>query len=304
MKGATAGGSALETIGRLRLDAFEITLKDIREVDVEQLHTLSVAVGWPHRDDDWRTLLELGQGIAAVDDIGRVVGSVMWLRYGPGFTMVGMLITSPRLQEHGAGRWLMERVHASNPGSAFGLTATHAARRLYRSMGYGHEQKILQCQGHLRAAPPPAPADGLLRTLTAGDHTAIMQLDRTALGCDRSAVLARLLAVSEGHVLIRDGEIVAYALCRRFGRERVLGPVVAAREADAIAVSRPHVAAQAGGFLRADTPEANTTFTEFLVGSGMRIHDSVTAMGLGRPAYRPAEPDGPRRIALASQALG
>jgi GNAT superfamily N-acetyltransferase len=294
----------VETMGRLHLDPFEITLKDIGEVDVEQLHTLSVAVGWPHRDDDWRTLLELGQGIAAVDDIGRVVGSVMWLRYGPGFTMVGMLITSPRLQEQGAGRWLMERVHALNPGSAFGLTATHAARRLYRSMGYGYEEKVLQCQGHLVGVPPSVAARGLLRAVTADDHASIIRLDRAALGCDRSGVLARLLAVSDGQVLVRDGEIVAFALCRRFGRERVLGPVVAAREGDAIAVSRPHVQAQLGGFLRADTPESNTAFTEFLVGSGMQIYDSVTAMGLGRAAYRPAVPDGPRRIALASQALG
>lgn len=298
------GGCLLETTARLQVDAFEVTLKDIGEVDVEQLHTLSVAVGWPHREDDWRTLLALGQGIAACDDIGRVIGSVMWLRYGPDHTMVGMLITSPRLQEHGAGRWLMERVHALNPGSAFALTATRAARRLYRSMGYGHEQKILQCQGHVQGKPQPGRIDGQLRAVEAGDHAEILRLDRQGLGCDRSAVLARLLASSQGQVLIREGAVVAYALCRRFGRERVLGPVVAARDDDAVAVSAPLVAASQGGFLRADTPESDTAFTEFLVGCGMRIHDSVTAMGLGRAPYRPAAPDGPRRIALASQALG
>lgn len=294
----------METVGQLHLDAFEVTLQDIAEVDVEKLHALSVAVGWPHREEDWRTLIELGQGIAAVDEIGRVIGSVMWLNYGPDFTVVGMLITSPRLQDLGAGRWLMERVHALNPGCAFGLTATHAARRLYRSMGYAHEQKVLQCQGHIAAAAPEARFDGVLRAVVPEDHAALVRLDQQALGCDRSAVLKRLLAASDAQVLIRGGEIVAFALCRRFGRERVLGPVIAANEADAIAVCRPHVQAQIGGFLRADTPAPNKAFTDFLVASGMQIYDSVTSMGLGRAPYLPSGPDAPRRIALASQALG
>jgi hypothetical protein len=84
----------------------------------------------------------------------------------------------------------------------------------------------------------------------------------------------------------------------------VIGPVVAATEVDAIAVARPHVEARAGSFLRADTPACNTAFTNFLVAHGMQIHASTTSMGLGRAPYMPAAPGGPRRIALASQALG
>lgn len=294
----------LETIARLHLDAFEITLRDIGEIDVEQLHALSVAVGWPHRDGDWRTLLDLGQGIAAVDEIGRVVGTVMWLRYGTGFTMVGMLITSPRLQEHGAGRWLMERAHELNPGSAFGLTATHAARRLYRSMGYGYEQKILQCQGHVVGSPPPVRVEGTVRAMRAEDHESLLSLDQAATGCDRSAVFRRILPVSKGQVLVRDGKIVAFALCRRFGRERVIGPVIASAQEDAIAVCQPFVALHAGSFLRVDTPASHTAFVDFIVASGMQIYDSVTSMGLGRAPYAPTDPHGPRRMALASQALG
>ena len=301
----------METIARLHVDTFELALRDIKQVDPAQLHALSVSVGWPHRDSDWQMLLELGEGLAAVDEIGRVVGTVMWLRYGSDFALICMLITLPRLQEQGAGGWLMEKAHALNKGAVFGLNATKEAKRLYRSLGYGYEQKILRCQGE--AAPettapgmaaPWLKTEGLVRPLVAGDYDSLLRLDQAATGYDRSAVFRALLPASRGQVLVRNDEIVAFALCRPFGRGHVIGPIVAASESDAIAVSRPHVEAHAGNFLRADTPASNTVFTNFLVGSGMQIHDSATSMGLGREPFTPLSALGPRRIALASQAIG
>lgn len=305
------GGSTLETIARLHIDTFELTLRDIKQVDPTLLHALSVSVGWPHRDGDWQMLLDLGEGLAAVDEIGRVVGSVMWLRYDADFAMVCMLITLPRLQEQGAGRWLMEKAHELNKGAVFGLNATREAKRLYRSLGYGYEQTILRCQGEAtpdalasEMANPSSDMDGLVRAADVRDHDSLLRLDQAATGYDRSIAYKALLPVSRGQVLVRNDEIVAFALCRPFGRGHVIGPIVAASEEDAVAVSRPHVEAHAGSFLRADTPASNTVFTDFLVRSGMHIHDNATSMGLGRPPYQPSIPNGPRRIALASQALG
>lgn len=305
------GGRALETIARLHIDTFELTLRDIREVDPKLLHALSVSVGWPHRDNDWQMLLDLGQGLAAVDEIGRVVGTVMWLRYGADFAMVCMLITLPRLQEQGAGRWLMEKAHELNEGAVFGLNATREAKRLYRSLGYGYEQKILRCQGEARPeafasgmAVHPVKVEGLIRAAAASDRESLLRLDLAATGYDRSIAYQALLPVSRGQVLVRNDEIVAFSLCRPFGRGHVIGPIIAASEDDAIAVSRAHVVAHAGSFLRADTPASNTAFTNFLVGSGMQIHDSATSMAFGRAPFKPLTPAGPRRIALASQAIG
>lgn len=301
----------METVARLHLDAFELTLRDIRQVDPKLLHALSVSVGWPHRENDWRMLLELGNGLAAVDEIGRVVGTVMWLRYGPEFALVCMLITLPRLQEQGAGRWLMDKAHELNQGAVFGLNATREAKRLYRSLGYGHEQKILRYQGE--AAPDglvsgttrhSTKVQGRVRPVAIGDHDSLLRLDHAATGHDRSGVFRVLLPASQGYVLLRNDKIVSFALCRPFGRGHVIGPVVSETEDDAIAVSRPHVEAQAGRFLRVDTPACNSAFTDFLVTSGMQIHEGATSMGLGRTPFAPLSTLGPRRIALASQAIG
>lgn len=287
------------------LDAFELSLTDIASVELKALHALSIGVGWPHRASDWQMLRDLGQGLAAVDEIGRVVGSVMWMHYGPDMAMVGMMITSPRLQELGAGRWLMTEAMRRNQGRRFALTATRVARRLYRSLDFIYERPIHQCQGEALAPPDlPPPNGATLRPIGPADHAAVLMLDRSATGMDRAPMLMRLLAEAEGTILVRDGQPAAFALCRRFGRGHVVGPVAAASDGDAIAVVQPHVAAHVGQFLRCDTPEAEGDFFAFLMRCGLADHDIVTSMGIGREPYLGTRPDGPRRYALASQALG
>ena len=77
----------------VRLKSFELVARDIAEVDVESLHALTVAVGWPHRPKDCDWLRKLGQGFAVVDGIGRVFGSAMWFPYGEDFATIGLVIT-------------------------------------------------------------------------------------------------------------------------------------------------------------------------------------------------------------------
>jgi hypothetical protein len=79
----------------LAIDAFRLRLSNIDTVDLDQLHALSIGVGWPHRAEDWQFLRNVGRGIVASDEIGRVLGSVMWFPHGLDFATVGMVITSP-----------------------------------------------------------------------------------------------------------------------------------------------------------------------------------------------------------------
>ena len=61
----------------VRVKSFELVAQDVSEVDTLLLHALSAGVGWPHRPADWDFLRQVGQGIVAVDEIGRVFGSAM-----------------------------------------------------------------------------------------------------------------------------------------------------------------------------------------------------------------------------------
>ena len=236
-----------------QLETYELTARPMQMEDVPALHALSIGVQWPHRPDDWAMLIGLGQGVVAEDEIGRVVGSAMWWPMGPDLARIGMVITTPRLQEYGAARWLAQQIAGPIGGRDKVLTATRAALRLCLSLGFRPGLTVHQHQGIVAEAPPAVPG---ARPMMAADEAAVRALDAAALTAERRAVLDALLSVSEGTVVERGGEVVGFALCRRFGRGHVVGPVVAASEEDALALVAPHVAAHAGRFLRLDTPEA------------------------------------------------
>jgi hypothetical protein len=139
------------------------------------------------------------------------------------------------------------------------------------------------------------------RSLQVADHAAIHRLDSGAMGIARPDVLERLLAVSTGSVVERDGQVTGFALCRKFGRGHVLGPVVAETEEDAIALVAPFVQAMEGQFLRLDTRQPDGPFRQFLVASGIRLHDTVTRMGLGS---EPVATGRAQTFSLVNQALG
>jgi GNAT superfamily N-acetyltransferase len=294
--------------GSLAIDAFDLRLSDIDAVGIDQLHALSIGVGWPHRAEDWQFLRKVGRGIVASDEIGRVLGSAMWIPHGSGFATVGMVITSPRLQSLGAGALLMRRVLQAQKGREIRLNATRAARRLYLSLDFHPERTVFQCQGEacrLRKTPG-IPSGAKLRRLQQADLAAIEKLDAKAFGVSRRALLAALFTESIGFGLFRGDELHGFALCRRFGRGHVIGPVVASCDEDAIAVVAPHVAMHEGSFLRLDTHLREGAFGAFLSQSGLAVFDTVLTMSLRRrvPERKSRPGERPVTYALASHALG
>ena len=153
----------------VRLKSFELVARDIREVDVKLLHALSIAVGWPHRPKDWDFLRRAGQGIVAVDGIGRVFGSAMWFPHGRKFATIGLVLTSPRTQAQGTGRWLMEQVFERCGNRNLVLNSTDAAYHLYLSLGFRKEAVVYLWQGEVASSLPAVPVlDGELRSLMTG----------------------------------------------------------------------------------------------------------------------------------------
>jgi GNAT superfamily N-acetyltransferase len=281
-----------------QVDSYELTARPMAMDDIPALHPLSIGVRWPHRPEDWAMLIRVGHGVVAEDEIGRVVGSAMWWPMGPDFARIGMVITTPRLQEQGAARWLMQQIAGPIGARDKALTATREALRLYLSLGFRPGATVYLHQGTVVETPAAIPG---ARPMVAADEAAVRALDAAALGAERRAVLDELLAVSDGTVLERDGAVAGFALCRRFGRGHVVGPVIAASEEDALALVAPHVAANAGRFLRLDTREPEGGFRAYLEACGLSLFETGIAMSLGRDRV----PEGPARIyGLASHSLG
>lgn len=297
-----AQGAASPAFDHMRVDNFDATARPITAGDRPALHELTVSVFWPHRADDLDLFIALGEGYLAIDEIGRPMGSAMSFKLADDFAMLGMMVTAPRLQELGTGRWLLSKIMEDCAGRDLRLSATRVAYRLYESAGFLPVGRIWQHQGIARPIHAPQAVPGLsVRPLAPADHAAIAALDAHAYGAVRARVLEKLLEVSQGVVAEREGAVVGYALCRNFGRGKVVGPVVAEYERMAMHLVAPFVQANAGSFLRLDTPIENEHFAAFLAASGMGLYDTVTEMRIG-PQRRAVA--GPQSWGLAAQSFG
>ncbi|HEV2900124.1 MAG TPA: GNAT family N-acetyltransferase [Pseudaminobacter sp.] len=287
----------------VRLKSFELVARDINDVDVELLHALSISVGWPHRPKDWDFLRRAGRGIVAVDGIGRVFGSAMWFPHGDDFATIGLVITTPRIQAQGGGRWLMDQVLEQCGDRNLALNATHAAYPLYVSLDFTSEAIVYMRQGQVPQTLPPMPGlDGELSDLPNDRLGDITALDARAFGTNRARLLALLSEDASIATLSRGGEVVGYSMCREFGRGNVIGPIVARSDQDAVHLTAVHLKALAGRFARVDTREKDGVFAEFLQQSGLGIAETVTTMSKGR-RFLNQKTDEPWVYGLAGHAL-
>ena len=299
-------GTALEAGGRspaphLRIDAYDASAQPLGLAQRQLLHELTVGVLWPHRARDLDLFLSLGQGYLATDEIGRPVGSAMYFPMGEDFAMLGMMVTVPRLQARGAGKWLLQRVLADCAGRDLRLSATRSGYRLYAAAGFLPVGIIRQQQGIARDVGPVGAAGIQIRDLQPGDEAALRALDGAAYGAVRARVLDALLPLSTGTVALKGGAVCGFALQRDFGKGVVIGPVVAEDDTMAKALIAPLIRANAGTFMRLDTPVDSKDFVAFLENSGLAAFDTVTEMRIG-PHRRATE--GAVIYGLASHSLG
>jgi len=287
----------------VRLKSFELVAQDIADADVELLHALTIAVGWPHRAPDWEFLRRAGEGIVAVDGIGRVFGCAMWFPHGTDFATVGLVITTPRIQAQGGGRWLMQHVIERCGNRNLALNSTKAANSLYRSLGFDVEALVYMRQGEVTSALPSLPAiEGELTELSSDRLDAITALDTQAFGTNRERLLALLAENASIFILERGGEVVGYSMKREFGRGYVVGPVVATNPSDAIHLTAVHLKSLVGTFARVDTREKDGPYAQFLQQSGLVVAETVTTMSKGRPFLHRVD-GGPWVYGLAGHAL-
>jgi GNAT superfamily N-acetyltransferase len=287
----------------VRVKSFDLVAQDIADVDVHLLHALSTGVGWPHRPADWEFLRQVGQGIVAVDEIGRVFGSAMWFPQADDFATIGLVITTTRSQAQGAGRWLMAQVMERCKARNLALNATKAAYPLYLSLGFAPEATVFLHRGKVAAVPELGPAQGMLAELPAAQIGEIRACDTLGFGADRAGVLAKLAELSVTCVLRRNGEVVGYAMRHPFGGLEVIGPIVASSTDDAIQLAGWHLQAMKGRQVRIDTREETGAFAAFIAQSGPAMTETTITMSKGRRLLNRSA-TAPWIYALAGHAIG
>jgi GNAT superfamily N-acetyltransferase len=273
----------------------------LESTDLEEAHALSKAVGWPHRLEDWKFIMQLGSGIAAVEG-GRLRGTGCWWPHGDSFATVGMIIVSPELQGRGIGRVLMDRAMTDAGERSLVLNATQAGLPLYEKLGFEAVGAVRQHQ--IAGSKPQAvslPAGSRLRPLAKDDRPALQQLDALATGMDRTAALDALIGSAVGLVLERDGQVTGFSFFRRFGRGYAIGPTIATDIDDAKGLIGSFLNEHHAEFLRVDVP-VETGLSEWLSDQGLPKVDEVVTMVRGHKPHH--EESGPCVFSLINQALG
>ena len=279
-----------------------ITYRRFTLDDIAAAHALTAEVKWPHRTDDWRFVVQLGVGFVAEDASG-VIGTALCWKYGAERASLGMVIVSPAQQGRGIGRKLMELVLEEVGGRVTFLHATPAGQPLYEKLGFRAAGTLDQHQG--AAFQPPLvslPAGERLRPIGASDRPRLIELATRASGLDRSDMLPKLLDQASGIALDRDGELIGFALFRRFGDGHVIGPVIAPDSPDACrakALISHWLASNAGMFVRIDTP-VDLGLSDWLEGVGLPLVDHIEKTERGAPLRVDAQF---KQFAITSQAV-
>ncbi len=257
---------------------------------------LSADAGWPHREEDWRLILDISQGFVAVQE-GEVVATALATPFGNA-AMVNMVIVDASLRRKGIARVMMERVMAVADPASWHLVATDAGLPLYEAFGFRRTGKIVRYQGNV--ADVRSSGDACWGSTS--DLAAVIRLDKAASGMDRAAMYSALSKEARIAVLRRSDGIVGHAFVRDFGRGRVVGPVVASSVGAAQSLISFIMSEDAGALLRVDTG-VHTGLGAWLERNGL---SADTAGGIVMQAGTVASrPTGPVSVfALAAQALG
>lgn len=281
----------------------EIRIRAMRASDLEAAYNLSVAVHWPHRLTDWRFAFKLGSGVVAETE-GRIVGTAMAWKWGSGHATVGLVIVDTALRKQHIAHRLLTTLFAGLHDCALLLHTPQPARPLYERLGFVGSATVAQHQGIAKPAPLVAlDAGWRLRPVDHNDLPQIVALDARARGFERAALIGALKAEGDTIVLDYKGEARGFAILRRFGRGRIIGPVVAPDLAGAKALIAHLVGLSMGKFLRIDVG-ADLGLADWLEKIGLLRVDAVTAMmrPLAPPAAQAATDT--RTFALVSQAFG
>jgi predicted N-acetyltransferase YhbS len=280
--------------------AAEFTIRAMTASDVPHAQALTASFGWPHRHEDWALMQALGEGLVAERD-GKLVGTALCWRYGADWATLGLIGVYKEMQGHGIGRRLLRALIEAVEGRNLVLHATRAGMSLYAAEGFAPTGTVVQHQGvAARPEPAPLPQGMRLRPAAAADLPSIAALDRVACGMDRTHLLAALLEQPGGLVLEDGGGVAGFALLRRFGRGRVIGPVAAADVERATAMIAPLLDRHAGQFMRIDIPQ-ESGLCAWLAAAGLTEAGAVIRMVRGTDA---SAERGVRTFGLASQAFG
>jgi GNAT superfamily N-acetyltransferase len=258
--------------------------RPLRVADTAAGFALSAEANWNQTEDDWRFLLEQGEGIG-IEAAGRLVATTIVVDYAPGISWISMVLVTQAQRKRGLATLLLDTAIAQirARGTVAGLDATPAGREVYRRLGFVDGPELLRFEAPLTLSEPIAAGIEPL------DIQEILDLDRMAFGGERSVVLRELGRRAPGLALgyRREGRLAGFVLGRDGRGAHQIGPIVAEDAAIALALLEA-ARVRALGPVLVDVFAVHAGFVAELRARGWTVQRPYTRMSIGAlPQGRP-----------------
>jgi predicted N-acetyltransferase YhbS len=279
----------------------------LRPEHIPDCVALCVETRWNQTADDWRTMLELGEGFGLEDESGRIVATSLALPFpSGGFGWISMVLVTESWRRQGLATRLMQSAMQALEARQLVsiLDATPAGREVYRLLGFEDTWGIerMECLAPPDLSAVPLPVDLSIRPMKDADWKAVCALDAAAFCADRAELIAalRLRLPQAALVAEQAGRITGFLLGRDGRIANDLGPCVADSAGTAIALLAAALRnVSAPVFL--DMPAPHAAVGAWLKSIGFTLQRPYSRMLLGR-----SQPfnDVTRLFAIAGPELG
>jgi GNAT superfamily N-acetyltransferase len=256
-------------------DARDAPIDTLGGDDVDAALALSAEAGWNQAAADWQLMLRVGHGYAVRDE-GRLVATALALPYPPAFGWVSMVLVHAPYRRRGLATRLVERATSVLEGAGLlpVLDATPAGAEVYGRLGFRPVGNLVRWRGAGRGG------EAAVQERAVAER--VHDLDRSAFGADRSAVLDDLCArPAPVAALAADGG--GYLLSRAGRTATQLGPLVARDATTAVTLLADGLDALAGTVV-VDVPEQATAVADQLAARGFAPERPFVRLALGRDA--------------------
>ena len=162
----------------------------MRSDDIPAGLSLCRAAGWNQLSRDWELFVNVSpEGCrVAIDDSGKVVGTVTTVRYEDRFSWIGMVLVDPDKRRQGIGiNLLKESLRILQYENTVKLDATPAGREVYLKLDFRDEYYLSRMQ--CTSISAKASNETSVRLVKEGDLPGIFEYDRKVFGAKRDKVL-------------------------------------------------------------------------------------------------------------------
>lgn len=208
-----------------------LTIRPLTAADIPAALRLSTQAGWNQIGEDWQRLIDLWPDNCLGGWLGRdLIGTATLANYSNRIGWVGMILVDSAARGQGFGTALFRAALncAEELGlQCVGLDATDLGKPLYLKHGFCEVVGIDRWTGPAVMLEDAGiePAVNFQRDLP----ESLMNLDREAVGVDRSGLFWRLQreAGSLCRCISNDGQPIAWGMARRGLCHLSIGPVIA-----------------------------------------------------------------------------